>query len=84
MDDKYIELIIDEKIELFEPLLRFRFKGNDYISLSPKDDDESAAIFEIKKADNDEELFCTIENENLAKEVFVHFVSLWELTEDEQ
>ncbi|MCK5130461.1 MAG: DUF1292 domain-containing protein [Clostridiales bacterium] len=84
MKDNLIELVIENKTELFELLLRFRFKGCDYIALCPEDsDDDSAAIFEVKKADNGEEIFSTISNDNLAKEVFVHFISIWEMTEED-
>lgn len=84
MKDNIIELEIDSTKESFEILLRFKFKGSDYIALCPKSaDEDSAAIFEVKKADNDEEIFSTITNDNLAKEVFVHFISIWELTQDE-
>ncbi len=83
--DNYIELISEEGSELFEILLRFRFNGTDYISLRPEtEDDETAAIFEIRKAQNGEEEFLPIEDENIAKEVFVHFVSIWEMTEEDE
>ncbi len=84
MNEDFIELIVDEKKELFEILLRFKFKGTNYIALCPQNaDDDSAAIFKIDEADNDEEIFSAIENENLAKEIFVHFISIWELMLDE-
>ena len=84
MNDDYIELTTDDKKEIFEVLLRFRFKGNDYIALRPeKEDENSAAIFEVKKEKLGEEAYCTIENENFAKEVFVHFISIWELMQYE-
>lgn len=85
MKDNIIELTIDDSNETFEVLLRFRFKGNDYIALRPESEEEdSVAIFNINKADNDEEIYCTITDENKAKEVFVHFISLWELMQDEE
>jgi hypothetical protein len=85
MQDNIIELMVDDKVERFEILLRFRFKGNDYIALNPEsEDEESVAIFTIDKAEDDAEVYCTITDENLAKEVFVHFVSLWELMDEDE
>ncbi len=81
--DNYIELVSNEGSELFEILLRFRFNGTDYIALTPEtEEDDTAAIFEIKKSTGGEEEFFSIEDENTAKEVFVHFVSIWEMTEE--
>ena len=83
MDD-YIELQSGSEIEKFELLLRFRFKGKDYIALRPEaEDEETAAIFLIKTLNNGEEEFISIDDTNVAKEVFVHFVSLWEMAQDE-
>lgn len=83
-ENNIIELMIDDTVERFEILLRFRFKGNDYIALSPENDDESVAIFIINKAEDEAEIYCTITDENLAKEVFVHFISLWELMDEDE
>lgn len=85
MINNMIELISDDGKEVFEILLRFRFKGTDYIALRPeKEDEDSAAVFEVKKLEHGEEKYFTITDENSAKEVFVHFISIWELTEDEE
>ncbi len=84
MNDNLIELTINQKKETFEILLRFHFNECDYIALSPQDDKDSAAIFQIKKAPNSEEIYETIENIKLAKQVFVHFISIWELPEDDE
>ena len=65
-------------------LLRFRFKGTDYIALRPEnEDEETAAVFEVRKLDKGEEQYLTISNSNLAKEVFVHFVSIWEMAQED-
>lgn len=83
--DNYIELEGENGIEKFEILLRFRFKGTDYIAMIPEnEDDETAAIFEIHKLANEEEEYKTITDSNLAKEVFVNFVSIWEMSEEEE
>lgn len=82
--ENFIELEGEKGKEVFEILLRFRFKGTDYIALSPEnDEDDSAAIFEIHKLDGGEEEYLTITDSNLAKEVFVNFVSIWEMSDEE-
>ena len=85
--DNIIELQGEHGAETFEVLLRFRYQGKDYIALRPEtEDEETAAVFEIHKLDDGEESYLTIMDDNLAKNVFVHFVSLWEmaLEEDEE
>jgi len=83
--DNFIELTGEDGKEVFEILLRFRLKGTDYIALRPEnEDDETAAVLEIKKLDSGEEEFLTIFDDNLAKEVFVHFVSIWEMTQEQE
>ena len=85
MNDNIIELAVDGNKELFELLLRFKFKGTDYIALNPKkDEDDSVAIFKVLKADEGEEIYSTISNMNIAKEVFVHFISIWEIMQDDE
>ena len=81
--DKFIELIGEDGKEVFELLLRFRFKGKDYIALRPeKEDEETAAVFEVHKANDGEEHYISISDARVAKEVFVHFVSIWELAQE--
>jgi hypothetical protein len=83
--DKYIELIGEDGKEMFELLLRFRFKGKDYIALRPeKEDEETAAVFEVHKSNGGEERYVSISDARAAKEVFVHFVSIWELAQGEE
>ena len=81
--DKFIELIGEDGKEIFELLLRFRFKGKDYIALRPEnEDEETAAIFEVHKSNGGEERYIPIYDSKIAKEVFVHFVSIWELAQE--
>ena len=80
-----IELEGENGLEKFELLLRFRFKGTDYIALRPEsEDEETAAIFEIRKSDGGGEQYRSISDSQKAKEVFVHFVTLWEMAQDEE
>ncbi len=82
--DNFIKLSGENGEEEFEVLLRFRLKGTDYIALRPEaEDDDTAAVFEIHKFETGEEEYITISDSNLAKEVFVHFVSIWEMSEEE-
>lgn len=82
--DNLIELTGENGKELFEILLRFRLKGTDYIALRPeKEDEETVAVFEVRKLEGGQEQYITISDTNLAKEVFVHFVSIWEMAQEE-
>ena len=81
--DQFIELIGENGTEVFELLLRFKFKGKDYIALRPeKEDEDSAAVFEVRKMDDGEENYISIADDRMAKEVFVHFVSIWEMAQE--
>ena len=82
--DNFIELTGENGNEMFELLLRFRFRGTDYIALRPENEDEdTAVVFEVRKLDGGQEKYVTITDTNLAKEVFVHFVSIWEMAQEE-
>jgi len=84
MSNQIIELFNDGAPERFEHLLSFDYNGVEYAAMHPLcEDEDSVAIFKFEKSNDGELYFSTIDDEDLAKQIFVHFISIWETGDEE-
>lgn len=83
METKIIKLHDNDTAKDYELLMVFDKDQEQYAALCDINDEESVIIMQLVAA-GEEYIFETIEDENLAQELFVEFVSQWETLGDDE